>query len=235
MHFIHFCVRVHQISQVPDSDVGWEDMYHEGGGLSWFDWCPCHFLLVLGSLLNTAYLFTRVKLYRLHLQADPVASPNARFVERDLDYERLEPSPMWKQVVSLLWRGFKISWCFLLGIAPPPESAAPTISLIQQLEVWTPGEFETTLFCVYSPAHCLMWMATNSSNWMMMFIVMGVVGVQIHTVSLSFRALLKDKEIIASQVMNEYNYKFVNPRVNPIRKDASVMTHQSEVVNVWED
>ena len=32
------------------------------------------------------------------------------------------------------------------------------------------------------------------------------------------------------------NYtQFVYPRVNPIRKDAAVMTHESEVVDVWQD
>lgn len=29
--------------------------------------------------------------------------------------------------------------------------------------------------------------------------------------------------------------QFVYPRINPIRKDVAVMTHQSEIVNVWED
>lgn len=29
--------------------------------------------------------------------------------------------------------------------------------------------------------------------------------------------------------------QFVFPRVNPIKRDASVMTHQAEMVNVWED
>ena len=29
--------------------------------------------------------------------------------------------------------------------------------------------------------------------------------------------------------------QFVYPRVNPIRKDAAVMTHQSEMVDPWED
>lgn len=28
--------------------------------------------------------------------------------------------------------------------------------------------------------------------------------------------------------------QFVYPRVNPVRKDAAVMTHESEMVNVWE-
>jgi len=38
MHFLHLCIRVSQVSKVPDSDLGWEDMYREGEGDSWFDW-----------------------------------------------------------------------------------------------------------------------------------------------------------------------------------------------------
>jgi len=32
-----------------------------------------------------------------------------------------------------------------------------------------------------------------------------------------------------------HTVQFVIPRINPIRRDAAVMTHQAEVVNVWED
>lgn len=38
MHLLHLCVRVSQIRKVPDSDLGWEDMYREGEGSSWMDW-----------------------------------------------------------------------------------------------------------------------------------------------------------------------------------------------------
>lgn len=89
----------------------------------------------------------------------------------------------------------------------------------------------------------------------------------------AYEGLLKDKAIIAAEVMHEYDSKvrlcfapqhlppkpilatshllisslltnfpshiwhkqFVNPRVNPIRSDACVQTHQSEMVNPFED
>lgn len=98
-----------------------------------------------------------------------------------------------------------------------------------------PGEFELTVFCAYSPAHAFLWMATTSNNWMLMLTLMGIVGMQLHVLVLTYKALIKDKEIIAAEVMYEYNEHFVYPRINPIRKDVAVMTHQSEVVNVWED
>lgn len=69
---------------------------------------------------------------------------------------------------------------------------------------------------------------------------------------------MKDRAIIAAEVMHEYDEKvsthipdynqshhhtyltcvviqFVTPRVNPIRSDACVQTHQSEMVNPFED
>lgn len=44
MHFLHLIVRISQIRQVPDSDVGWEEMYRESEGTPWFDWVrhPSH-------------------------------------------------------------------------------------------------------------------------------------------------------------------------------------------------
>lgn len=50
---------------------------------------------------------------------------------------------------------------------------------VQQLSVWTPGELELHLISVYSPAHSLMWMVTTGSNWILMFTIMGVVGLQV--------------------------------------------------------
>jgi len=238
MHFIHVCIRIGQIRKVPDSDLGWEDMYREGEGESWFDWTvPMSFLLVAASFLNTLYFFTRIRLYRLHNRTDTVSSPHAAFVSAQLDFEPLEPPSFTARLWSAAWYSFSSSWRFLLGISPPAKKATTTgkASRVLQLEVWTPGEPEMTLFSVYSPAHAFLWMATTSANWMLTLVIMGIVGAQLHIMTGSFEALLKDKEIIAAEVMSEYNDKFVYPRVNPVRKDVAVMTHQAEVVDVWNE
>jgi len=91
------------------------------------------------------------------------------------------------------------------------------------------------LFCIYSPAHALLWMATASNNWMLTLALMVIVSAQLNIVTLTFKSLIRDKEIIAAEVMSEYNEGFVYPKINPIRKDVAVMTHQSEMVNIWED
>jgi hypothetical protein len=34
--------------------------------------------------------------------------------------------------------------------------------------------------------------------------------------------------------LTSFRPQFVYPRINPVRKDVAVMTHESEIVNVWE-
>ncbi|EKM82675.1 hypothetical protein AGABI1DRAFT_118118 [Agaricus bisporus var. burnettii JB137-S8] len=238
MHFLHLCTRISQINKVPDSDVGWEDMYHEGEGTPWFDWTlPMTLLLIFSSIFNTAYLFSRTRIYRFHKSTAPLSSPNARTVAAELDFEPLKPPSLMAQLRSGLWYAFSYSWRWLLGMSPPSMSKPlpPKTSKVQQLSAWNPGELELELFSIYSPIHALLWLATSSANWILLLFIMGLTSVQLNIIIHSYNIRIRDKELIAAEVMNEYNEEFVYPRVNPIRRDAAVMTHQSEVVNVWED
>jgi hypothetical protein len=142
---------------------------------------PISILLIAASFLSAVYLFTRIKLYRLHHRSDPVSSPNARFVSAQLDFEPLEPPSLVSRISSGTWYAFSYSWRWLLGMKPPTRAGQlpGRTSRVQQLEVWAPGQFETVLFTVYSPAHAFLWMATGSSNWISMLVVMGLVGVQV--------------------------------------------------------
>lgn len=142
---------------------------------------PMTIFLFAVAVLNTIYLFSRIKLYRLHLRPDPVSSPNAKFVAAQLDFQPLEPPPLTSRIMKSLLFGFSTSWRFLLGMQPPAYSTPPPakVGRVQQLEMWTPGELEMTLFNVYSPAHVFLWMATGSSNWILMFFIMGLVGAQV--------------------------------------------------------
>ncbi|KAG6818107.1 hypothetical protein H0H87_000012 [Tephrocybe sp. NHM501043] len=237
LHLVHLCVRISQSGRVPDSDLGWEDMYHEDEGSSWFDWTtPVTALLIAAAFLNAVYLFTRIKLYRLHQRTEPVSSPSARFVSAQLDFEPLEVPSLVSRIRSGLWYGISYFWRFLLGMTLPTRGgqAGGRTARVQQMEVWSPGELEMVVFTVYSPAHAFLWMATGWTNWIAMMVVMGLVWAQLRGMTYWYSTLLKDKEIIAAEVMNEYNLGFVYPRVMPVRKDVAVMTHESEIVNVWE-
>ncbi|KAF5365663.1 hypothetical protein D9758_003336 [Tetrapyrgos nigripes] len=228
LHFIHLCVRVSQSRSTATSDSYWNDMLRESEGASWFDWTtPMTILLLATSFGNAIYAFSRIKLYRLHRRPDPVSSPNAKFVPADWD---LEPPSVLSRLRSGAWWSFLAFWCFLLGMKPPAAKVpSRNIPRVQQLEMWTPGELEMTLFGIYSPVHSMLWMATTSSNWIMMFFTMGMIWAQMNVMMRYYTNLVKDKEILAAEVMNEYNEGFVYPKINPVRKDVATMTHESEV------
>ncbi|PFH54347.1 hypothetical protein AMATHDRAFT_135569 [Amanita thiersii Skay4041] len=238
MHFLHFCIRVTQIRGVPDSDLGWEDMYREGDNSSWLDWTmPVSTFLFIAAFSNAVYLFSRIRTYHLHHQPEPLSSPNAKFVSTKLDLESEVPPSLAKRITLSIWYAFAYFWRFLLGMQPP----APLTSLsgkttrVQELQVWNPGELELSLFSIYSPVHGFLWMALNSSNWILMTAIMVLIWFQLNTMTRAFTLLVKDREHIAAEVLNEYNQGFVYPRLYPVRKDAAVMTHQSEMIDLWED
>ncbi|KAF8628325.1 hypothetical protein AX15_003871 [Amanita polypyramis BW_CC] len=237
MHFLYFCVRFSQSRRVPDTDLGWEDMYQEENR-SWLDWTlPLSCLLIGGAFANAIYLFSRTRTYRLHHQSDPVSSPNAKFVSAKLGPELEAPASLTRRVVSGAWHAFAYFWRFLWGVQQPTalNSLSGKATRVQELQVWNPGEFELTLFSICSPVHPFLWIATSTTNWILMFCIMFLVSFQLNTMIRAFTVLLKDKTLIASEVFNEYNQGYVYPRLHPIRRDVAVMTHQSEMVNVWED
>jgi len=231
LNLVHLCVCISRIRKVPESATGWEEMYMETEDQSWFDWTfPAQILLIGVTVLNSIYLFSRTRTYDLNLQPSTlVNSPNAKFVATVTD----PPPP--PSLPVRLWKAFVTFWRFLLNISATTAKNTPKISRVQQLEIWNPADFEKELFLIYSPANFLMWTVTNGSNWIWMLMLMPLVWVQVSTLNNAFQMLVKDKEIIAAEVMHEYDEKFVIPRINPIRRDAAVMTHQAEVVNVWED
>lgn len=150
-------------------------------------------LLIAASIINAFRLFTRTRMYQLTLATDPVASPHAKFVQRDQasDHQVAHSSSAGVgNAISHLWHAFAVSVRFLLNMAPPKDRqmAANRTERVQQLEVWTPGELETALFAIYSPVHTLLWMALTGANWIMMTFIMGIVSVHVRT----SRLLLRD-------------------------------------------
>jgi len=64
----------------------------------------------------------------------------------------------------------------------------------------------------------------------MMAAVMVGVSFQVRALTTTFKALLKDRTIIAAEVLHEYDEKYVSPRMHPVKRDACVMTNEAEVV-----
>jgi hypothetical protein len=69
LHFIHFCIRVYQIRSIPDSNIGWEDMYREDNLVTWFDWVATSLILLYVHSVRPL----RVPARALRLSADKPA------------------------------------------------------------------------------------------------------------------------------------------------------------------
>ncbi|EAU88533.2 hypothetical protein CC1G_04239 [Coprinopsis cinerea okayama7 len=233
MHLAQFSLRVSKARRSPSN---WEDIYGDDDD-AWFDWTSLLTVILLGAAFaNAAYLLSRTRKYHFHRRVDPISSPNAKFVPKDWDTAQPLRRPLWRRSLSFSWWAFISSWRFLLNIpSPPPAPAnAGPASKIQELEVWTPNELELQLFSLYSPVHALLWQATSSANWITMLFCMGLLTITLNVLIFQYQMLVKDKEAIAAEVMSEYNEGFVYPRINPIRHDVGVMTHESEIVSVWD-
>lgn len=141
---------------------------------------PVTILLVTASVYNAIYLFSRLRFYQFHHRADPISSPNATFVPAPQHRTPSQPISLVSRIRLGTWHAFLTSWRFLIGFQPSVTSPTPTKRIeIQQLNVWAPGDLELELFCVYSPAHTVLWLASGPSNWMLMLMIMGMVGIQV--------------------------------------------------------
>jgi hypothetical protein len=168
-------------------------------------------LLVLTSFLNGLYLFTRIRVYHFHSRPDPVASPNASFVPITINRSPPAPPSIMTQIRRICWSAFISSWRFLLNLSPSKTaSTGKGPRTVQQLEAWAPGELELGVFSIYSPAHALLWMATTASNWILMGLLMGLLGAQMQALTKTYERLIKDKAIIAAEVMHEYDEKVIH-------------------------
>ena len=183
---------------------------------------PTTCVLLIASTLNALHLFSRTRTYQLHrrTRADPVNSAHATFVpspRRESAVHSAAKSTFAGRIAGLLLYMLRMLWHvvvsvvgFLLGLswASPSTSSPPQgapAETVQQLEMWVPGELERTLLGLYSPAHALLWMCTSTTNWVVMCVVMCVVGVQTGTLIEAYEGLVRDKAILAAEVMHEYN------------------------------
>lgn len=142
---------------------------------------PVTILLFAASFYNAFRLLSQNRVYFLHHKTTLVNSPRACFVDAQIDLTPPEVPSLARRVLSWLWYQFNVSWRFLLNFKPPAPRVAQgaKVERVQQLSVWEPGDLELNLFAVYSPAHSFLWFGTTGSNWILMFTIMGIVGLQV--------------------------------------------------------
>jgi len=243
LHLIHVLVKWYGRSRAvekedPDdlwkSEVDWDAIGDDvPKGWSWIT--PFSILLLLISVGNTLYLFTRIRTYHLHLRPELVPSTHASLVSKNF-LTPPSPTSILQKVMRLMAQSIKIAWRLVVGASPSPEDLIPldlqpNSNKVQQLDVWFPGEMEMAIFTVYSPAHYFAWKIFSSSNWLWTFILMGLLSLQLYALISAYTALVKDKDILSAEVLHEYDNKFVTPRLHRVMHDKCVMTHEAEIVD----
>ncbi|GAA6048928.1 hypothetical protein JCM3770_007123 [Rhodotorula araucariae] len=189
-----------------------------GGWGRWSWWFSL--LLVVISVANAAYLASRRRRYQMVLRKDPLASPNAR--TSTLDFS---PSKPRSTLAGALQKRVQAA----LGKADVHESH---VYPVQELNVWTPERVLWSLrfFSLYPPPIALLYHFLTPANFLTFVLVGGLVILQTFLLVHLYSTLVSDRAALQSEVMHEYNAKFVNPRVFAPKRDACVSTSQAEMV-----
>jgi len=73
-------------------------------------------------------------------------------------------------------------------------------------------------------------LAWDHNNWLLVTFIMIFSAFQLNALILAYGYLINDKAILSAELLNEYDQKFVFPRVFPVRHDACTQTHEAEMV-----
>ncbi|KAK9896695.1 hypothetical protein P389DRAFT_196773 [Cystobasidium minutum MCA 4210] len=188
-------------------------------------------LVILLSFLNALWLFTNRRKYRLFMQDNTVNSPNAKIVRMttptQTDGEDDGPDETEARKPSLASRAFQA-----IKTALRRRSTDRRPQDVQELSVWDPPTFALRFFAVYSPPMALLVHFLDRSNFLTFFVAASFLSLQTYLIIHSFTQMMADRQTVNSEVMHEYNAKFVAPRVFYARRDASTMTNEAEIIDI---
>ncbi|KAK5822639.1 hypothetical protein F5H01DRAFT_336174 [Linnemannia elongata] len=172
------------------------------------------YVLVAISFVNAIWLFKSKKNYTMmHRSLDePPSSSNTKMVEFQQDESHWSfkfPGKYIYPFISIFMRG------------PKPEENKRHV---WQLSLWNPSILSRNLFCWYSPAQVLILAFMTADNFYVFFPLSIMVAVQVHFLVSVYQSYVKDKEMLFSEVHNEYNIKFVHPIIFVRKYDKQVST-----------
>ncbi|KAF9099552.1 hypothetical protein BGX23_001193 [Mortierella sp. AD031] len=172
------------------------------------------YILVAISFVNATWLFRSKKNYTmLHRSLDErPSSSSAKMVEFQQDESHWSfrfPGKHIYPFISIFMRGPK-----------PQENKRQ----VWELSLWNPSILSRNLFCWYSPAQVLILAGVTSDNFYVFFPLSIFVALQVHLLVSVYQSYVKDKEILFGEVYNEYNTKFVHPKIFVRKYDKAVST-----------
>lgn len=188
-------------------------------GSGWFSYIATFLvhLLTYLSILNAIYTFYRKRYYRLFESSidTPQSTPSAHRV-------RVDSSPVSSSPLRFLTS--------ILGDTSAESRAHPDPTRdVWELAVWDPIPVCLRLFCFFSPGHVLVyWLflptfASDPRPSMTVFttiVLQLLMSSQLYLLQSNFSQQEKDSAIIHKEVMNEYDIKYVHPRLHPLVRDV---------------
>ncbi|WWC93236.1 hypothetical protein V866_000069 [Kwoniella sp. B9012] len=217
-------------------------------------------LLLLLSIGNAAYLFTRFRTYDMQLRSgsEPVHSPHASPVpapkiksqpEQDQDVfasasgkahmgiSKGGLAKYAKMTGKALWFIMKFSFYSLLSAFGKPQKDAPRLATslgsndkIQSLKVWDPPEFCLALFCAFPPTSPLLTHLLVPLHPLYVPLLHLSTTFLLSQLAQFYSQLVKDRMLLSAEVMREYDQRFVYKRVFANRVDKCVGTNEAETI-----
>ncbi|KAF8252963.1 hypothetical protein K440DRAFT_576807, partial [Wilcoxina mikolae CBS 423.85] len=219
--------------------AGADDVFRRSSGsssmaapLSYFLWLSS-WALAAFSVGNAFYCFTRKKRYRMfeqNIEVEP-ATPSARRVP--VDSSPIANSPL--RLLGSIIEPFRND---AASRAHPDESRD-----VWEIGVWDPTPLSLHLFALFSPVHVAIYFlslplassrmsgspiagyeSSTSPAAIYFTVIMSeiLLSLQIIFIKSSFIQQQQDHKVIGSQVMHEYDQKYVHPRLNVIKRDVAI-------------
>lgn len=204
-----------------DDDVFGDSSLRRGSGwLLWFARTIVYFLAFL-STANAWYTFWKRRPYRLFERSveDLPPTPSARRV-------RVDSSPVTNSPLRFIYN--------LTGSLKAEARAHPDPTReVTELAVWAPPPLCVHLFCLFSPAHIMIYWSFlpikpldpyPSVTIAKTIFMATILSVQGHMLQSYYSQLEKDNRIIANEAQREYDTKYVHPNINRPARDVGIQT-----------
>jgi hypothetical protein len=221
LNFVFLIARANSGNKPSRGDDVFGDDYNRSSG--WMIWI-CQFVvyaLAILSAVNAFYTFYRRRHYRFFERGveELPATPSARRV-------RVDSSPLASSPLRFLYDAI---------VPQSAESRAhPDASReVTELAAWDPTPMSLRLFCLFSPAHVLIywlflplapldpWPSVTLAKTMLLGVLLSAQG---YFLSTRFSQLTKDTVIIHKEVLHEYDTKYVHPSINRQARDVGIQT-----------
>ncbi|CAD6502647.1 BgTH12-05237 [Blumeria graminis f. sp. triticale] len=185
------------------------------------------YLLTIFSILNVVYTFTRKRHYRMFERPKTVAQQ-----PQSLRLVRIDSHPS-RSLFSLqnLNNFFK-------GTIDESSTYLDPKRDVWEIAVWDPYPICLRISCLMSPGHVLIYwlfLPTDtldplpSMTAFKLFLLQIFISSQLLLFQAKFSQQVKDISIVHGEVLNEYDVKFVRPKLNPHMRDFSTQSSSTDI------